>query len=86
MSEPHDFPRRFASYVLLKPLARGDYAVTFTDDQWATLQATFPTGVCDFSKPGIGFQPNVPWLDYTNGAGGTPLHAAPTSKPGDGGA
>ena len=23
MSEPHDFPRRFASYVLLKPLARG---------------------------------------------------------------
>jgi Tannase-like family of unknown function (DUF6351) len=69
----------------LKPLDRTGYNVAFTDDQWAQLQATFPTGVCDFSKPGVGFQPNVPWLDYTNGPGGTPLPPAPSSKPGDGG-
>ena len=43
----------------LKPLDRADYNVTFTDAQWVALQATFPTGVCDFSKPGVGFQPNV---------------------------
>ena len=27
----------------LKPLVRSDYSVTFTDAQWASLQATFPT-------------------------------------------
>ena len=36
----------------LKPLVRGDYDVTFTDQQWAQLQAAFPAGVCDYSKPG----------------------------------
>ena len=37
----------------LKPLSRSDYGVTaFTDAQWAQLQATFATGVCDYSKPG----------------------------------
>ena len=69
----------------LKPLDRNDYNVAFADDQWAALQQAFPTGVCDFSKPGVGFQPNVPWLDYTKGPGGAPLPPAPTSKPGDGG-
>ncbi|MEF7614004.1 DUF6351 family protein [Aquincola sp. MAHUQ-54] len=64
----------------LKPLDRRDYAgVVFTDDQWAALQSTFPSGVCDFSKPGIGFQENVPWLTYAAGAGGQPLPAPPRS-------
>ena len=40
----------------LKPLVRSDYGVTFTDAQWASLQATFPTGVCDYSKPGVAQQ------------------------------
>ncbi len=65
----------------LKPLDRADYNVTFTDAQWLAMQATFPTGVCDFSKPGVGFQPNAPWLTYANGPGGVPLGAAPLSMP-----
>jgi hypothetical protein len=69
----------------LKPLDPADYNVTFTGADWAALQEAFPTGVCDFSKPGVGFQPTVSWLTYASGPGGEPLPAAPTSKPGDGG-
>jgi len=49
----------------LKPLDRADYGVTFTDAEWARLQAIFPTGVCDWSKPGVG-QSVTPrtWLSY----------------------
>jgi uncharacterized tannase-like protein DUF6351 len=35
-----------------KPLRESDYAVTFTATQWTRLQAAFPSGVCDWSKPG----------------------------------
>jgi hypothetical protein len=35
-----------------------------TVDQQATLREAFPTGVCDYSKPGTGFQVAVPWLTY----------------------
>ena len=35
-----------------KNLRRSDYAVSFTDAQWARLQAAFPTGVCNWSKRG----------------------------------
>jgi hypothetical protein len=80
-----DAPTIYTMKCQLKPLSPSDYNVTFTADQWATLLTTFPNGVCDFSKPGVGFQPNVPWLDYTTGAGGAPLPPAPTSQPGDGG-
>jgi Tannase-like family of unknown function (DUF6351) len=65
----------------LKPLRRDDYSVSFTDAEWAMLQQTFPTGVCDFSKPGVGEQPTVPWLTYKRKAGGEPLGPAPKSKP-----
>lgn len=79
----------WSGYVMkcqLKPLAREDYpGVSFTEQQWATLQATFPEGVCDFSKPGVGFQPNVPWLTYAAGPGGQPLPVAAKAKPGDAG-
>jgi len=37
----------------LKPLDFASYPVTFTLVQQARLQATFPTGVCDWSKPGV---------------------------------
>ena len=37
----------------LKPLTPSDYAVAFTPAQWARLQAIFPSGVCDWFKPGI---------------------------------
>jgi hypothetical protein len=66
----------------LKPLNRTSYAVTFTDAQWARLQQTFPTGVCDWSQPPVGFQASIPWLTYAGGPGGQPLGAPPESHPG----
>lgn len=65
----------------LKPLRRDDFPVTFTDGQWAGLQKAFPTGVCDWSKPGVGQQMNTPWLTYARGPGGQPLGPPPRSAP-----
>ncbi len=66
----------------LKPLDPGDYApITFTEAQWAQLQAAFPTGVCDVGKPGVEQQPAPGWMDFTAGPGGEPLPAAPVSQP-----
>lgn len=63
----------------LKPLDRTDYNVAFTDGQWARLHRAFPTGVCDWSRPGVGQRPNIPWLTYTKGPGGKPLGPSPGS-------
>ena len=64
----------------LKPLAQGDYTgVTFTSAQFARLQAVFSTGVCDWSKPGVGQQAAVSPLTFQAGPGGVPLGAAPVS-------
>ncbi len=64
----------------LKALSRTDYAAgTFTDPQWARLQAVFADGVCDWSKPGVGQQAAVSPLNFNAGAGGLPLAAAPVS-------
>ena len=63
----------------LKPLSPADYAVTFTAEQWARLQAAFPTGVCDWTKPSVDAQPTVPWLTFAGGPGGQPLGPAPVS-------
>jgi hypothetical protein len=69
----------------LKPLVQSAYyPVTFTTEQWAQLQQAFPSGVCDFSKPGVSQQNSVPWRTYQNDAaggaviyGGKPLGRAP---------
>jgi hypothetical protein len=48
-----------------KPLDFASYPVTFTAAQQARLAATFPTGVCDWSKPGVDERPPLgAWLDY----------------------
>jgi len=69
----------------LKPLERSDFAdlvVGFTDGQWARLEAAFPEGVCDYSKPGVAQQPpRGPWQTYADGPDGQPLGPAPTSVP-----
>src|SRR5204862_355122 len=66
----------------LKPLRRGDYAgITFTDDQFKQLQQAFPTGVCDYAKPGVGQQRATPWMTLEHGPGGEPLGPAPASAP-----
>ena len=61
--------------------------IPFTDDEWTRLQAVFPEGVCDYSRPGVDQQSTIPWLSYQDGAGnvvygGQPLPPAP---PGSGG-
>jgi Tannase-like family of unknown function (DUF6351) len=65
-----------------KPLSRADYGmVVFTDEQWARLQAAFPTGVCDYSRPGVSQRPpKARWLTFADGPGGKPLGEAPQSQ------
>jgi hypothetical protein len=65
----------------LKPLNASEYAVTFTTEQWAELQQAFPNGVCDYSKPGVGQRPSIPWITFAAGPGGRPLGPAPKSRP-----
>jgi uncharacterized tannase-like protein DUF6351 len=66
----------------LKPLRHSDYLpVQFTTAQWAQMEATFPTGVCDWSKPGIDQQPTIPWQTYADQVGGRPLGPVPVSTP-----
>jgi hypothetical protein len=71
----------------LQPLRRESYApATFTDAEWAALGTTYPTGVCDYGKPGLGRRPTVPWQSYQDVAGkvvygGRGLGAVPGSKP-----
>lgn len=70
----------------LQPLDRASYRVTFTDAQWTELRKAFPTGVCDYSKPGVSQQPTEAWLTYQDAKGhvvygGRPLGPAPVSRP-----
>ncbi len=69
----------------LKPLSKTDNygPLGLSDDQFTALQAIFPDGVCDFSKPPVGYQPTIAWLTYqkANGEviyGGAALPAAPS--------
>jgi hypothetical protein len=41
----------------LKPIQYSDYKVNFTVAQKARMASIFPSGVCDFSKPGVGQAP-----------------------------
>jgi hypothetical protein len=68
----------------LKPLRRSDYPVTFTDQQWSELQQAFPSGVCDYSKPGVAQRGAIPWLTYQTPKGhviygGKPMGRRPVS-------
>ena len=65
----------------LQPLDRSSYGVEFTDDQWASLEAAFPDGVCDWGVPGEGQVESIPWLTFTDGPGGRPLGDPPVSEP-----
>lgn len=66
----------------LKPLVRTDYPTgTFTDAQWTRLQAVFTTGVCDWTKPGVGQTAAVSPLTFRAGPGGQVMSAPPVSSP-----
>ena len=65
----------------LKPLDPAEYApATVSAGQLARLQAVFPQGVCDWSKPGVGQQAPVSPLTFATGPGGQPMAAAPRSS------
>jgi hypothetical protein len=73
----------------LQPLRRDDYTVAFTDDQWKRLKEAFPSGVCNYGKPGVLQQGAESWLTYQDAQGdviygGRPLGPAPASVPIDG--
>ncbi len=69
----------------LKPLEESSfYPVTFTAEQFAALKKAFPTGVCDFSRPGVSQKGAVAWQTYQSDAageaviyGGKPMGRAP---------
>jgi hypothetical protein len=68
----------------LKPLRKSDYQVTFTADQWKRLQKAFPSGVCNYGKPGVHQIKTTTWLTYQDARGhviygGRPLGAPPRS-------
>ncbi|MCW2608262.1 MAG: hypothetical protein JWO60_2955, partial [Frankiales bacterium] len=67
----------------LKPLSRPEHQVSgvgFTDAQWKRMEAAFPTGVCDYSKPGVGQRaPKGDWITLAQGSDASPLGAAPRS-------
>jgi hypothetical protein len=70
----------------LVPLNRGSYGVTFTDAQWSALQTAFPSGVCDYSTPGVSQASTVGWLTYQTASGkviygGRPMGLPPASRP-----
>ncbi|MDP9183102.1 MAG: DUF6351 family protein [Actinomycetota bacterium] len=70
----------------LKPLRRDDYNVAFTALQWAELKKAFPTGVCDYGRPGIGQRGAIGWLTFQDAAGkvvygGKKLGPPPVSTP-----
>jgi hypothetical protein len=49
----------------LKPVTARDYAGTVTAAQLATLRSVFPSGVCNWSKPGVAEQDRIgTWLSY----------------------
>ncbi|MDB6002784.1 MAG: hypothetical protein JWP52_4483, partial [Rhizobacter sp.] len=86
---PHASPRQVAGgpraenilKCQLKPLNFAEYTgVTFTSGQQTRLQTVFSTGVCDWSKPGVGQQAPVSPQTYVGGPGGVPLPAAPVSS------
>ena len=48
----------------LKQIDYDDYAVEFTAEEKARLEAIFQQGVCDWEKPGVGQQVNQTWLSF----------------------
>jgi hypothetical protein len=48
----------------LKTIDYSDYRVEFSDQEKARLEAIFPQGVCDWSKPGVHQKINKTWLSF----------------------
>jgi len=62
----------------LKPLNPADYApVTFTAAQWTRLSNAFASGVCDWSRRGVGQREAISPLTFAAGPGGERLPPPP---------
>jgi hypothetical protein len=56
----------------LRPVRFSSYPVTFTADQKQQLREAFPSGVCDYGRPGAGYRrPIASWLSYGDQADST---------------
>jgi hypothetical protein len=64
----------------LKALRQLDYNVQFSAEEWTRLKRAFPSGVCDWTRPGEAQQRSVPWMTYAHGPGGSPLGPAPRAQ------
>lgn len=68
----YGFPRLIAGGPLaadvlkcqLKPVDPRDYKTPLTPAQLARLKRVFSGGVCDWTKPGVGQTPVVPWASF----------------------
>ena len=86
---PHSSPRQVAGGNLsenilkcaLRPVNDAEYGGRLNDGQLARLRAVFTTGVCDWTRPGIGQQDAVAPLTFRAGPGGAALGPAPVSTP-----
>ena len=86
---PSSSPRQVAGGPLsenilkcaLRAINADEYGNRLDAAQLARLAVVFPTGVCDWTKPGVGQQPAVSPLDYQGGPGGSPFGPAPVSTP-----
>jgi hypothetical protein len=86
----HSSPRQVAGGPLqenilkceLKAIDPADYAPAVLDaSQLARLNAVFPGGVCDWTKPGVGQQEATSPLTFAAGPGGQPLPPPPVQVP-----
>ena len=84
--EMHSSPRQVSGGSLqenvlkcqLRPLRPAHYVPAVLDaSQLARLNAVFPGGVCDWTKPGVGQQKAISPLTFAAGPGGQPLPPAP---------
>jgi hypothetical protein len=48
----------------LKPIDARDYRASLSAADLARLESIFPTGVCDWSKPGVNQVPVVAWASF----------------------
>ncbi len=48
----------------LRRVTKSAYAATFSATQWEQLNAIFPSGVCDYSRPSVGASRSVTWHSF----------------------
>ena len=83
----HSSPRQVAGGNLsenilkcaLRPIADAEYGGRLDAGQLVRLKAVFTTGVCDWSKPGVGQQDALAPLNFRSGPGGVAFTVAPVS-------